>query len=191
MQISDFTYDISAGKGCMHCNESCINQINENHSNSSGFKRWFLNVSKLKLTTVATHQLDNSNAIFTTFRFNMSSINCSLSFFHRRIKSKRFINDLFQWFFVKKSMKKQNIEKKRFSCPIYPENTAMSLSMVLGIPTTETFKPRLRTSWLVEYRCCDDLNIVVKRRWNKIFQPRKWLMLLSEFHLLQLYKPWK
>lgn len=47
-----------------------------------------------ELTTVATHQFHNTNAILNTWSLHMGCINCTLGLLNSSIKTKGFINDL-------------------------------------------------------------------------------------------------
>jgi hypothetical protein len=105
-----------------------------------------------KRTAVATHQLHDTDAVLCTLSLDMSSVDGPLGLLHGSVKSERLVDHLHEQL----KTKKLRSGTRTMFCYLLlffskdaaggAEDTAMSLSMVFGTPTTAHLRPRLRTS---------------------------------------------
>lgn len=130
--------------------------------------------STRSLTTISSHQFNKANTILETLGFCMCSIDSPLSLLHSSVKTKGPVNHLKQkeaskgiwmWYLLKPENLTYRKNHKTsmmntFKRCLKAHNklllTAISLSIVFGIPTTETFNPRFLTSCKPTLRFLED-----------------------------------
>jgi hypothetical protein len=106
-----------------------------------------------KRTAVATHQLHDTDAVLCTLSLDMSSVDGPLGLLHGSVKSERLVDHLHARAVQDEEATIRNENDVLLFIYFFSkdaaggaEDTAMSLSMVFGTPTTAHLRPRLRTS---------------------------------------------